>query len=93
MFWLRQTLKQIGGRKNLFLYFVIIVIDLRRFIDKSRLDVIENGCIAYNESVLSSFPISDNETFAFDITEWRGVALLPFVPEIVTLLGYVYIAI
>jgi hypothetical protein len=45
------------------------------FIDKSRLDVIENGCIACEESLISSFPILDNESFTFNITERRGVEL------------------
>ena len=45
------------------------------FIDKSRLDVIENGCIVCNESLVSSFPILDNESFTFDLTERRGVEL------------------
>ena len=38
------------------------------FIDKSRLDLIENGCIICEESLVSSFPI-------LDITERRGVEL------------------
>ena len=45
------------------------------FIDKSRLDVIENGCIVCDESLVSSFPILDNESFTFDLTERRGVEL------------------
>jgi len=45
------------------------------FIDKSRLEVIENGCIVCNESLVSSFPILDNESFTFDLTERRGVEL------------------
>jgi hypothetical protein len=45
------------------------------FIDKSRLDLIENGCIICEESLVSSFPILDNESFTFDITERRGVEL------------------
>jgi hypothetical protein len=45
------------------------------FIDKSRLDVIENGCILCEESLVSSFPILDNESFTFNITERRGVEL------------------
>jgi hypothetical protein len=45
------------------------------FIDKSRLDFIENGCIICEESLVSSFPILDNESFTFDITERRGVEL------------------
>jgi hypothetical protein len=45
------------------------------FIDKSRLDVIEDGCILCEESLVSSFPILDNESFTFDITERRGVVL------------------
>jgi hypothetical protein len=45
------------------------------FIDKSRLGVIENGCIACKESLVSSFPILDNESFTIDITERRGVEL------------------
>jgi hypothetical protein len=45
------------------------------FIDKSRLDLIENGCIICEESLVSSFPILDNESFTIDITERRGVEL------------------
>jgi len=45
------------------------------FIDKSRLDVIENGCIVCDEYLVSSFPILDNESFTFDLTERRGVEL------------------
>jgi len=45
------------------------------FIDKARLDVIENGCIVCDESLVSSFPILDNESFTFDLTERRGVEL------------------
>lgn len=45
------------------------------FIDKARLDVIENGCIVCNESLVSSFPILDNESFTFDLNERRGVEL------------------
>jgi len=45
------------------------------FIDKSRLDVMENGCIVCEESLVSSFPILDNESFTIDITERRGVEL------------------
>jgi hypothetical protein len=45
------------------------------FIDKSRLDVIENGCILCEESLVSSFPILDNESFTLDITERRGVEM------------------
>ena len=45
------------------------------FIDKSRLDVIEHGCILCEESLISSFPILDNESFTFDITERRGVEM------------------
>jgi hypothetical protein len=44
-------------------------------IDKSKLDLIENGCIICEESIVSSFPILDNESFTFDITERRGVEL------------------
>lgn len=45
------------------------------FINKSRLDVIENGCLLCDESLVSSFPILDNESFTFDCTERRGVEL------------------
>lgn len=45
------------------------------FIDKSRLDIIEKGCIVCDESLVSSFPILDNESFTFDLTERRGVEL------------------
>lgn len=45
------------------------------FIDKSRLAVLENGCIGCEESLISSFPILDNESFTFDITERRGIEL------------------
>lgn len=45
------------------------------FIDKSRLDIIEDGCIICEESLVSSFPILDNESFTFEITERRGVEL------------------
>jgi hypothetical protein len=45
------------------------------FIDKSRLNAIDNGCILCNESLVSSFPILDNESFTFDYTERRGVEL------------------
>ena len=45
------------------------------FIDKSRLNLIENGCIVCEESLLSSFPILDNESFTIDISERRGVEL------------------
>ncbi|MGA7369931.1 MAG: hypothetical protein WBX01_12440 [Nitrososphaeraceae archaeon] len=45
------------------------------FIDKSRLNLIENGCVMCEESLVSSFPILDNESFTFDITERRGVEL------------------
>lgn len=45
------------------------------FIDKSRLDTIEDGCNICEESLVSSFPILDNESFTFDITERRGVEL------------------
>jgi hypothetical protein len=46
------------------------------FIDKSRLNLIENGCIVCEESFLSSFPILDNESFTIDISERRGVELI-----------------
>jgi hypothetical protein len=46
------------------------------FIDKSRLNLIENGCIVCEESLLSSFPILDNESFTIDISERRGVELI-----------------
>ena len=46
------------------------------FIDKSRLNFIENGCIVCEESLLSSFPILDNESFTIDISERRGVELI-----------------
>jgi hypothetical protein len=46
------------------------------FIDKSRLNLIENGCIVCDESLLSSFPILDNESFTIDISERRGVELI-----------------
>jgi hypothetical protein len=45
------------------------------FIDKSKLNIIENGCIMCNESLVSSFPILDNESFTFDYSERRGVEL------------------
>lgn len=45
------------------------------FIDKSRLNLIENGCVMCEESLVSSFPILDNESFTFEITERRGVEL------------------
>jgi hypothetical protein len=45
------------------------------FIDRTRLHVIENGCILCEESLISSFPILDNESFTFDISERRGVEL------------------
>jgi hypothetical protein len=45
------------------------------FIDKSRLNFIENGCIVCEESLVSSFPILDNESFTIDISERRGVEL------------------
>ena len=45
------------------------------FIDKSRLGLIENGCIICDESLVSSFPILDNESFTIEITERRGVEL------------------
>lgn len=45
------------------------------FIDKSKLNIIEDGCILCNESLVSSFPILDNESFTFDYTERRGVEL------------------
>ena len=45
------------------------------FIDKSRLDAIENGCILCEESLVSSFPILDNESFTLEITERRGVEM------------------
>ena len=46
------------------------------FIDKSRLNLVENGCIVCEESLLSSFPILDNESFTIDISERRGVELI-----------------
>ncbi len=46
------------------------------FIDKSRLNLIENGCIVCEESLLSSFPILDNDSFTIDISERRGVELI-----------------
>ena len=46
------------------------------FIDKSKLNLIENGCIVCEESLLSSFPILDNESFTIDISERRGVELI-----------------
>lgn len=46
------------------------------FIDKARLNLIENGCIVCEESLLSSFPILDNESFTIDISERRGVELI-----------------
>jgi hypothetical protein len=46
------------------------------FIDKSRLNLIENECIVCEESLLSSFPILDNESFTIDISERRGVELI-----------------
>lgn len=45
------------------------------FINKSKLNIIENGCIMCNESLVSSFPILDNESFTFDYSERRGVEL------------------
>lgn len=45
------------------------------FINKSKLNVIENGCLSCDESLVSSFPILDNESFTFDRTERRGVEL------------------
>jgi len=45
------------------------------FIDKSKLNLIENGCVMCEESLVSSFPILDNESFTFEITERRGVEL------------------
>ena len=45
------------------------------FIDKSKLNVVENGCILCEELLVSSFPILDNESFTFDISERRGVEL------------------
>jgi hypothetical protein len=45
------------------------------FINKSKLNIIENGCIMCNESLVSSFPILDNESFTFDYSEPRGVEL------------------
>lgn len=45
------------------------------FIDRTKLQVIENGCILCEESLISSFPILDNESFTFDISERRGVEL------------------
>jgi hypothetical protein len=39
------------------------------------LNLIENGCIVCEESLLSSFPILDNESFTLDITERRGVEM------------------
>jgi hypothetical protein len=45
------------------------------FIDKLKLNIIEDGCILCNESLVSSFPILDNESFTFDYTERRGVEL------------------
>jgi hypothetical protein len=40
------------------------------------LNLIENGCIVCEESLLSSFPILDNESFTIDISERRGVELI-----------------
>lgn len=45
------------------------------FIDKSKLNFIENGCVICEESFVSSFPILDNESFTIDISERRGVEL------------------
>ena len=68
-------MKRIEGQKKPYLSYVTIVIGLATFIDKSRLDVIENGCILCEESLVSSFPILDNESFTLDITERRGVEM------------------
>ena len=46
------------------------------FIDKSKLNFIENGCVICEESFVSSFPILDNESFTIDISERRGVELI-----------------